>query len=456
MVRRRYILLRVLPPMVIFLIGILCLKNLYLGFHKSNEDILDSLDSDYVPQKPLVKTFNSNAYVLDNMMADEKEKLHDLKNSGNHLQNHNRIEESNVPKTASSTNKQCPNEKCNFVFIKTMKCATETVVRILRKYSYENNLNIMLPQKKRLYLAWPYLMNDLDYRLSDRPFNGLIDHAIYNKTIMNRYFPPESTHYVSIIREPLKHFKSAFSYFKIEQIAGIFAKHPLTEYLENIKYYDSIYKSHEAAHYRYCIPDGFSVTKNLIAHCLGMPLGFPYGRLDITNNLPAVREHIRNLDTEFSLVMIVEYFHESLILFKRLMKWQLKDLIYKFVNRGTYYFSLSNKEKHKKWASIDYMIYEHFNKTLWKKIAVEGPDFYDEVKQFSQMQKQVNHYCWGLDRNLHKNLEISSSEFNSDFEISRKDCESMNISWLEKIKEKFDRDNKHVIDTRPTLRRPTC
>lgn len=455
MVRKRYILLRVLPPMIIFLIGMLCLKNLYLGYNKSYED---KLDSDFVPQKPQVKAFDSNANVQNEMMADEKEKLQELMNSGKHLQNLDMIKESNLPKTTSSTNKQCPNQKCNFLFIKTMKCATETVVRILRKYSYDNNLNIMLPQKKRLYLAWPYLMDDLDYRLSDRPFNGLIDHAIYNKTIMNRYFPPETTHYVTIIREPLKHFKSAFSYFKIQQIAGIFAKHPLTEYLENIKYYDSIYKSHEAAHYRYCIPDGFSVTKNLIAHCLGMPLGFPYGRQDITNNSLAVREYIRNLDREFSLVMIVEYFHESLVLFKRLMKWQLKDLIYKFVNRGTYYFSLSNryKEKHKKWASIDYMIYEHFNETLWKKIAAEGPDFYDEVKQFSHIQKQVNHYCWGLDKHLHKNLEISHSQFNSDLKISRKDCESMNISWLDKIKEKFDGDNKHVVDSRPELRRQTC
>jgi hypothetical protein len=68
------------------------------------------------------------------------------------------------------------------------------------------------------------------------------------------------------------------------------------------------------------ILDGFSVTKNLMAQCLGMPLGFPYGRADISNNLHAVQDYIQNLDEEFSLVMIVEYFHESLILFKRLMK----------------------------------------------------------------------------------------------------------------------------------------
>jgi hypothetical protein len=80
-------------------------------------------------------------------------------------------------------------------------------------------------------------MDDSDYRLSDRPFNGLIDHAIYNKTIMNHYFPPKTTHYVTIIREPLKHFKSTFNYFKVEPIVGIFAKQPLTEYLDYVEHF---------------------------------------------------------------------------------------------------------------------------------------------------------------------------------------------------------------------------
>jgi hypothetical protein len=32
----------------------------------------------------------------------------------------------------------------------------------------------------------------------------------------------------------------------------------------------------------------------------------------------------------------------------------------------------------------------------------------------------------------------------------------MDISWLEKLKEKFDKDNHHVRDTRPELKKKTC
>ena len=140
------------------------------------------------------------------------------------------------------------------------------------------------------------------------------------------------------------------------------------------------------------------------------------------------------------------------------MKWHLKDMIYKHVNRGTYFFLLSNhhKRKHKQWAAIDYMIYDHFNKTLWEKITAEGPAFYDEVQHFSNIQQQVNNYCWGLDKTLKTNLHVRQTKFNSEFSISRAKCHLMDISWLEKIKEKFDKDNHHVRDTRPELRKKTC
>lgn len=464
MPRRRYIIWKLLPIVSV------CVFGLWLLLELQRNDV-ELLDSEFVPQNPLAKTFS--------LEISGKKQLKEQRYFGNVIEKPETVKQMKVihmekaeiktgvnnpvitditVQSASLSNKTCQSDKCNFVFIKTMKCATETVVRILRKYSYENNLNIMLPRNKKIYFAWPYLMDDSDYRLSDRPFNGLIDHAIYNKTIMNHYFPPKTTHYVTIIREPLKHFKSTFNYFKVEPIVGIFAKQPLTEYLDYVDHYDSIYKSHEAATFRYCIPDGFSVTKNLMAQCLGMPLGFPYGRADISNNLHAVQDYIQNLDEEFSLVMIVEYFHESLILFKRLMKWHLKDMIYKHVNRGTYFFLLSNhhKRKHKQWAAIDYMIYDHFNKTLWEKITAEGPAFYDEVQHFSNIQQQVNNYCWGLDKTLKTNLHVRQTKFNSEFSISRAKCHLMDISWLEKIKEKFDKDNHHVRDTRPELRKKTC
>ena len=39
-------------------------------------------------------------------------------------------------------------------------------------------------------------------------------------------------------------------------------------------------------------------------------------------------EEIRCLDDDFDLVMIVEYIYESLVLLKRLMSWDLRDILF--------------------------------------------------------------------------------------------------------------------------------
>ena len=45
-------------------------------------------------------------------------------------------------------------------------------------------------------------------------------------------------------------------------------------------------------------------------------------------NETEVRKHIENLDRELDLVMIMEHFEESLLLFKRLACLRLKDIIF--------------------------------------------------------------------------------------------------------------------------------
>ena len=49
-------------------------------------------------------------------------------------------------------------------------------------------------------------------------------------------------------------------------------------------------------------------------------LGFDVTR---SENLTAIKEHIEFIDREFSMVLLTEYFDESLILLKRLMNWSM-------------------------------------------------------------------------------------------------------------------------------------
>jgi len=191
------------------------------------------------------------------------------------------------------------------------------------------------------------------------------------------------------------------------------------------------------------------------------------------NNADVV-QYVDKISTEFSLVLIVEYFHESLVLLKRMMCWSLKDLIYNKVNMGKYHYSMTTEDRviHRKWSSADYQLYDHFNKTFWIKVKAEGANFYDEVRHFTKIQQNVSMFCnFTGEKNSLQNgaevqedfikfynnekLSISQSPFNEEFIILQSDCNLMNSDIQTLLKEQY---NSRVPwkDTEPTTPNRGC
>lgn len=339
-------------------------------------------------------------------------------------------------------------EKRNFVFIKTMKCATQTVAMILRRFGYLRYLNFVLPKGDNLYLGWPFILEAQDYRPSRRPYNALVEHSVYNRTIMSALMPKD-TKFITIIREPFSHFRSVFNYFNVGNISKVEAKDQVSEWLLNLNKYDTLYKSHQQSEKRYCIPDGFSITKNLLSHCLGMPIGFPVGRANITNDDVKVLEYIHQLDAEFDLVMIMEYFHESLVLLKRTMCWSLQDLLYQAFNVGKYgYKNTEPKEEHlqiyKHWSHLDYLLYDHFNRTFWKKIQMQTDNFQQEVATFTKIQADVSEYCSHMTEK-EPALQVTATDFNEAFSVTKETCLMLGVELLTFLKKRFDREEDWVM-----------
>ncbi|XP_071079786.1 galactosylceramide sulfotransferase-like [Haliotis cracherodii] len=337
-------------------------------------------------------------------------------------------------------------EKQNFVFIKCMKCATETMATIIRRFGYTRNLSFLTPVKDKLYLGWPYLMTRFDYRPSSRGYNIVMEHSIYNKTIMQKIMPKD-TLYISIIREPFSQVKSTINYFKVLQILNITSENGLSEYLHNLEKYEPIYQSPEKHQPRFCIPDGFSMTKNLMSHCHGMPLGFPAGRPDISGDPSAVDRYIQDLGKEFYFMMLVEYFHESLVLLKRKMCWTFHDILYKSVNDGNYTYKKTQPDPelvaiYKKWSPADYKLYNHFNKTFWETVAKQGGDFFEEVAAFDQVQKRVSHFC---DYGEQADLKIETSKWSPGFSMVRHDCKMLWPDLLRRIQARHNKDEKVLL-----------
>eukprot|EP00106_Octopus_bimaculoides_P008604 XP_014776046.1 PREDICTED: galactose-3-O-sulfotransferase 2-like [Octopus bimaculoides] len=330
-------------------------------------------------------------------------------------------------------------EKQNLVFIKCMKCATETMATVIRRFGYTRNLSFVLPIGTHIYLGWPYLMEKIDYRPPfckncSTAYNILMEHAIYNRSIM-RSLMPKDTVYISIIREPYDRFLSTFHYFKIKDYVVLNETDYVSQYLNNYHKYEAIYKSKTFSEH-YCIPRNFSLTENLMAHCLGVPLGFPAGRKSIASySTGEITRYLQDLDNDFSLVMIVEYFDESLILLRRLMCWKMKDIIFRRVNIGGYRKTNAsnnrqteqNRQLYKSYSRIDYILYNYFKRVLLEKIKQQTPDFFDEVNHFRKVESEVTEFCdnFYLNKSTKKFISVNQTSWNNAFNYTDEDSSSL-------------------------------
>ena len=126
------------------------------------------------------------------------------------------------------------------------------------------------------------------------------------------------------------------------------------------------------------------------------PNAFDLG-FDQWSEYPAeIKKIVAKVQNDFHLVMISEYMMESLLLLKDELCWDLSDIVFFTMNKRPNKFRKDVSAKSKtirKWSRIDYALYDHFNKTLWQKIAAKGETFQEELKTLKQMKKDLEALC---------------------------------------------------------------
>ena len=79
----------------------------------------------------------------------------------------------------------------------------------------------------------------------------------------------------------------------------------------------------------------------------------------------AVENHVKKLDREMDLVMILERFDESLVLLKRRTCLSMRDILYlpKNVGKWSYKYMFSSSDLHvvRSWQQVDHTLYDHFS-----------------------------------------------------------------------------------------------
>ena len=161
-----------------------------------------------------------------------------------------------------------------------------------------------------------------------------------------------------------------------------------------------------------------------------------------------IKATIYELYEKFSVVMIYEYFDESLVLLKRKLCWEIDDILY-FKFHHTVHniwnreeFTSELREMIRIWNSADTALYDFFNKTLWEEIAFEGEEFWSDLKQFRRKLKEIENDCIGddfIDEGSSvglSNLQSESSPVRLNPEVSLWNkylCEKLLMNELEYI-----------------------
>ncbi|KAI8487060.1 hypothetical protein Bbelb_353200 [Branchiostoma belcheri] len=349
----------------------------------------------------------------------------------------------------------CSRPRQKYVFIAPHKVGASTSCTIFQRYAISRKIPMMLPIQG-VVLSWGVSPTEEEYiHTPDEQYHALMNHFTYNKTWLRSKFPAD-TAYISIVRDPSEQLRSAMNYYYLPELLKIKSENPLKTFLKN----PWRYKNRSEVNFAHCNVT-WDPSRNFMAFDLGYPTegvedkqpdGQPNNsektQAMCSNEPERALRYVNELEADFTLVMLLDHLDESYVLLKRLMCWELQDVLYVTKNNRSYSFKEyvpSDKEiaMLRRWKAVDYLLHDTFNKSLWNKIAAQGPGFFEEVQHFKKINKLVNTHCaeWkdgetNLTVETSKwnsfNLTVEASRWNSQFEVDAEFCRVLNAKKMAK------------------------
>ncbi|KAK1785832.1 hypothetical protein P4O66_003206 [Electrophorus voltai] len=243
----------------------------------------------YDPPKELHKTEQLSPHV---------ESLH-LYRQPFHLLNHNKSD-------------SCHPQN-HIVFLKTHKTASSTILNILFRYGDSRNLTFALPANMYSQLYYPnfflpYFVEGVNPRRVTE-FHIMCNHMRF-KGLEVRKVMPVDTFYFSILRNPLSMMESLFTYYKSTQAFHSFKT--LQDFLlDGGQSYNASFPSN---HY----------ARNILTFDFGLDNSAPVNKSELVKFSTSL---IATVESNFHLILISEYFDESMVLLKHALCWTLEDVV---------------------------------------------------------------------------------------------------------------------------------
>ena len=169
---------------------------------------------------------------------------------------------------------------------------------------------------------------------------------------------PEDTFYFSIMRHPVTMLESAFTYYK--SIEAFRNSTSLEHFLDRCWWnFKPRVAENQYAH-------------NNLAFDFGLDSDVTYNSTDLEER---ARAAVASVERQFHLVLILEYFDESMVLLQRALCWSLDDVVSFRLNsrsEGSRRTPPPHMEaKVAAWNALDWRLYVHFNATFWRRVDAD-------------------------------------------------------------------------------------
>ncbi|XP_072311416.1 galactose-3-O-sulfotransferase 2 [Eucyclogobius newberryi] len=275
--------------------------------------------------------------------------------------------------------------KTHIVFLKTHKTASSTILNILYRFGERRNLTFALPLNKNSQLFYPFFFapHFVEGVTSHRfhEFHIMCNHMRFKKSEVAKVMPRD-TFYFSILRNPVSMMESIFIYYK--SIPAFHGKRTLDDFFNSsgTQYNGSLINNHYA--------------HNILAFDFGFDNNATFQSPDLERQVSTA---ISAIEHDFHLILISEYFDESMVLLRHALCWSLEDVASFKLNsrsdRTRHKLSPETADKIRKWNALDWRIYSHFNATFWHRLntVIGRQQLKEEVAELRLLQTKLADIC---------------------------------------------------------------
>ncbi|XP_068089384.1 galactose-3-O-sulfotransferase 2-like [Hyperolius riggenbachi] len=254
-------------------------------------------------------------------------------------------------------------------------------MNILFRFGESRNLIFAFPHRNdNVQFFYPQYFNasfvEGYAKKSIRNFDIMCHHMRFHRIEVEKVMPKD-TFYFTILRNPVSLMESSFMYFKGSHI--FIKAESLEEFIKN----------------PYKLYNKTSKYSHLGRNFMTFDLGFDHNGPEPTKYFKVIHKVLK---TMFDLVLITEYFDESLVLLKEALCWSYDDVLSFPLNsreeNNQEILSVETQEGIKIWNQLDWQLYVYFNKTFWKKVEKFGQErMQQEVEELRRRRARKSEIC---------------------------------------------------------------